>query len=97
VFVGKGNQGWADKRVFDTLIRSAFNSATSQGVADNFHPHATGASFRTQSIHLSYGDTAGIRNNSGKSALCSLLDFSDNRFLVFESYCHKFSPQLCQR
>src|SRR5690606_32525843 len=95
VFVGKGNESRADKSLFGTFKGSAFNSATGQGIADHFHPYTTGSGLSAQGIHLADGDATGVDNHGREGGLGSLLDFSDNRFLVFKSYSHKFSPKLC--
>src|SRR5690606_29581933 len=88
----KGDQSRAGECFFYAFVGRTFDSATSQGVADNLHPHTVGASFLAQGGHLAYRHATGIGNHSRQSTLSSLLDFSDNRFFVFESYCHEFSP-----
>jgi hypothetical protein len=85
MFGRESNQAWANEDVSKTLVWGTFNSATSQGVTDNFHPNTSFTRFFTQSGHGAYCYAAGIRNNSRQSTLSCFLDFGDNRLLIFES------------
>src|SRR5690606_13774153 len=92
VFVGESNQGRAFERVVEDREFGAFNSALEQGVTYDTYVNASLAGLFTESGHCAYSHTTGIGHDSGQSDFGSLVDFSDDGFLVFEFNCHGFTP-----
>src|SRR5699024_9233582 len=70
------------------------NSDFGQVVTNNLQTHILSTSLGTQSRHVARGNTTIVSQNHRQSTTGSLVDFSDDRFLVFESNCHWISPRF---
>src|SRR5690606_30824820 len=91
---GKRNQGRAFEHVVEHVELSAFNSAAQQGITYDTYVDACSAGLFTESGHGPYSHAAGISHDSGKGSIGSLVDFSDDGFLVFEFDCHGFNSWM---
>ncbi|OAJ70137.1 hypothetical protein A7976_14590 [Methylobacillus sp. MM3] len=78
------NQGRTNKRVFQALERSTFNSTAQQGVTNNTHVYASFAPCFTQFSHFIYSYATGIRNYCRQRAFGYFADFSNNRLFVLK-------------
>src|SRR5690606_13828638 len=84
----EGNQGRAGELIVENTVRGVTDSALEQGVTYDTYVHASFTRLFTESGHSTHCHATGISHDCGKGAFGSLVDFSDDGLLVFESNCH---------
>ncbi|EON90585.1 50S ribosomal protein L7/L12 [Marinobacter lipolyticus SM19] len=94
IFHRERQNGRANQGLINALELSTANRNLCQVVTNNLQMHAFSTSLGTKSRHITRGDTTVVSQNHRQSTTGSLVDFSDDRFLVFESNCHWISPRF---
>src|SRR5690554_7891234 len=97
IFHRESQNGWANQRRINAFELSAFNSNLRQIVTNNLQTNIFSTSLGTQRRHVTGSDTTIVSQNHRQSSSSNLVDFSDDRLLVFESNCHWISPRFRQR
>ena len=95
IFHRERQNGRANQRFIDALELGTRDSAIfARLLRTTLRRHLFSASLCTQCRHITRGDTTVIGHNDRQSTTGSLVDFSDDRLLVFESNCHWISPRF---
>src|SRR5690606_7231257 len=94
IFHRESKYGRTNQSFVNALELSTLNGNLRQVVTNNPQIDVFGTSLGTKRCHVTGGDTAIVSHNHRQSVTSSLVDFSDDRLLVFESNCHWFSPRF---
>src|SRR6056297_579466 len=94
IFHRECQNGRTNQRFINALELCTTNRDLCEVVTNNLQTHVFGTSLGTKRRHVTRGNTTVVSHNHRQSTTGSLVDFSDDRFLVFESNCHWISPRF---